>query len=140
MLRLQIIPSNDDDPGVSGETNEDEPNNVGEWHDVEGGAAPAEHVQGGDGEEAAEDSAQRVGWACNGKLKVKRENLRLNIFLNKLFPFWSWRLLGNFRDLIYSKSNKISFKIFSKISVASVTRMLEKIMYSYWQVRKLYCR
>ena len=45
---------------------------------------------------------------CVGKL-------RLNVFLNKLFPFWSWRLLGNFRDLIYSKSNKISLKIFSKM-------------------------
>ena len=47
-------------------------------------------------------------FCCVGKL-------RLNVFLNKLFPFWSWRLLGNFRDLIYSKSNKISLKTFSKM-------------------------
>ena len=54
---FEIIPSDDDEPRVGGETNEDEPDDVSEWHDVEGGAAPAESVQGGDREEAAEDGS-----------------------------------------------------------------------------------
>ena len=48
---------------MSCETNEDEAGDVCERHKVEGGSAPAQPVQGGDGEEAAQDGAQRVSRA-----------------------------------------------------------------------------
>ena len=60
-----IIPADDDDPGVGGEPDEDEPDDVGEWHDVEGGAAPPEAVKGRDWEKAAEDGAEWVSRAYN---------------------------------------------------------------------------
>ena len=60
---LGIIPPDDDEPRVGGETDEDEAYDVCEWHDVDGGAASAKPVQGGDREEAAEDGSQRVGRA-----------------------------------------------------------------------------